>query len=315
MVSIIVPVYNSEKFISRCIESILAQSYKNYELLLIDDGSIDTSPQIIKKYSESDSRIRAIIKENEGVAQTRNMGIKEARGEYILFLDNDDYVGPDYIKQYVERIENTNSDAVFGGYKRVNPSGKIIQTKRVYDSEWSKYTIPTPWAKIFNREYLVTNKIEFLQCPIGEDIYFIISLLSHNPKISFLGDEYYCWFFNDESVSNTLQKGMKQLDIIPFLDKLSYFDKGGNELFRYFIERYAIWFYFFSGRDASQKDFLREYYRIEKWLRDNNYYSKISPFSVKIKGEIIRDRIVVKVMRTIRKLHLEKMFAKIYCNG
>ncbi len=66
---------------------------------------------------------------------------------------------------------------------------------------------------------------------------------------------------------------------------------------------------------TEQKDFLREYYRIEKWLRDNNYYSKISPFSVKIKGEIIRDRIAVKVMRIIRKLHLEKRFAEIYCNG
>ena len=107
LVSIIVPMYNSEKYIVRCIDSLLEQSYENIEIIVVDDGSSDNSVEIIKKYN--DNRINIYQKRNEGVSATRNLGIEKSNGDFLLFVDSDDYVSKDIVKVMLDKVNNKNS--------------------------------------------------------------------------------------------------------------------------------------------------------------------------------------------------------------
>ena len=107
LVSIIVPMYNSEKYIVRCIDSLLEQSYENIEIIVVDDGSSDNSVEIIKKYN--DNRINIYQKRNEGVSATRNLGIEKSNGDFLLFVDSDDYVSKDIVKVMLDKINSENS--------------------------------------------------------------------------------------------------------------------------------------------------------------------------------------------------------------
>ena len=98
LISIIIPVYNAEKYLKKCLDSVINQTYKNLEIILVDDGSTDKSPEICDKYAEKDSRIIVLHKENGGVSSSRNAGLDIFKGEYLSFVDSDDYVEPDYIE-------------------------------------------------------------------------------------------------------------------------------------------------------------------------------------------------------------------------
>ena len=120
LVSIIIPVYNVEKYLAECIESVLKQTYQNIEILLIDDGSPDNSGKICDEYEEKDSRVRVIHKENGGVSSARNVGLEQANGEYITFIDSDDFVSESYIEELYIALENGNSDLAFCKYNHYN---------------------------------------------------------------------------------------------------------------------------------------------------------------------------------------------------
>ena len=119
MVSMIVPVYNSEKTLSRCIDSILNQTYRDFELILLNDGSTDTSGEICDAYAKRDSRVRVVHKENTGVSDTRNRGIDLARGEYLQFLDSDDWITPDATALFVRTATEQQCDMVISQFYRV----------------------------------------------------------------------------------------------------------------------------------------------------------------------------------------------------
>ena len=110
MVSVIVPVYNSEKYLTECIESIMAQHYSNIEVILIDDGSTDNSGRIIDNYAQRYSQIRAIHTDNQGVSSARNCGIEMSSGDFITFIDADDWITPDYVEYLLQVLISTNSD-------------------------------------------------------------------------------------------------------------------------------------------------------------------------------------------------------------
>lgn len=114
-VSIIVPVYNAEKVLRRCLDSILNQSYKDFELIVINDGSKDKSIKIINEYKEKDNRVKVIDNKNNGVSETRNIGIKASVGEYIQFIDSDDYIEPYMIEETLIKIEENKADSIITG--------------------------------------------------------------------------------------------------------------------------------------------------------------------------------------------------------
>lgn len=135
MISIIVPVYNVEKYLDRCIQSILNQTYKNYELILIDDGSSDHSSEICDSYANNYQHIKVIHKKNEGLGLTRNVGITNANGNYIMFIDSDDTIHPDLLKVCNEELSK-GYDTIIFGYNRINENDQITSTFQYEDKSY-----------------------------------------------------------------------------------------------------------------------------------------------------------------------------------
>lgn len=117
LISVIVPVYRVEKYLDTCVKSILTQTYKNFELILVDDGSPDNCPALCDKYAEIYKNIRVIHKENGGLSDARNIGVTMAKGEYVTFIDSDDYVHPLYLEMLLNGIRNTKADFSVGDIK------------------------------------------------------------------------------------------------------------------------------------------------------------------------------------------------------
>lgn len=126
MISIIVPVYNVEKYLDRCVQSILIQSFKRFELILVNDGSTDNSFEICQKYRKKDSRVILISQENKGLSAARNTGLNNAHGDYICFIDSDDFIEKDYLKLLLNNLKSNNADISICEYFSSNEKGKNI---------------------------------------------------------------------------------------------------------------------------------------------------------------------------------------------
>jgi glycosyltransferase involved in cell wall biosynthesis len=183
LLSVIVPVYNAETTLRQCVDSILVQEYKDFELLLIDDGSQDGSPAICDEYAKQDVRVTVYHKENGGVSSARNVGLDKAKGEWITFIDSDDEVSSDYLSDIEERYE----DVIFKSYK------KILENNFIEDlcfSNEQRTTLPSfihshltssllraPWAKFYKKS--VIGYLRFLtNMKIGEDAWFVFNYLA-----------------------------------------------------------------------------------------------------------------------------------------
>lgn len=320
-VSIIIPVYNSENTIDKCIQSIIKQTYQDYEIIAINDGSTDRSLTILKKYeTKLYSKIKVIDQKNCGVAKTRNKAMKIADGKYIIFVDNDDYLDEDYIENYVKIIEGEDLDIVIGGYRRITEENKILESRYPGKNNWSKYTIITPWAKIYNKEFILKNKIDFLDYGIGEDIYFCLQILDKTDKIKAIDYIGYNWFYNAASISNTKHKGFnKNIDIIFLIEELKNKVSGNGKIDKrildYYYIRIILWYLLYSGRTANYKEFIEQYNYLKNYLKENiPNYQKIVLYEMP-RGEIKKIAIIMKMFVLIDKFRLGKIFAKLYCRG
>lgn len=177
LVSVIVPVYNGEKYIQKCLDSISAQEYSNIEVIVVDDGSNDTSADIVADKARRDSRIRLLQQPNQGVAIARNHGVKHAKGKYLLFVDADDYIGKSYIRELVECAEENQSELVFCGYTMVDEqNGRKTQIRPKYyeqgvREEWA-YIICVICSRMYLREFWERQNLEFIyeEGARGEDM-------------------------------------------------------------------------------------------------------------------------------------------------
>ena len=205
--SFILPVYNGERYIIRCIKSVLSQKYPNLELIIINDGSSDNSKEkiyyAINKYNANNYSIKYIEQNNQGVAYSRNLGISIANGDYIAFIDQDDYIGNNFCTEFMSLIETNNYDMVIGGFCRKNTNRKITKKFIPSNHPWSKFCLTYPWARIIRRDFLIDNNIHFLKTSIGEDVYFDLIAYAHTNNIYMLKKCSYVWFDNPQSVSNT----------------------------------------------------------------------------------------------------------------
>ena len=200
LISIIVPVYNAEKTIKKCIDSILIQTYTNFELILINDGSKDNSLNILKKYENLDKRVIVISQENSGVSVTRNNGISVAKGDYIAFVDSDDYIAENALEILANEIEKNNKlDIVISGfyivkndtYKYLNTilENKIFNNLDFLLNEKLFKFISTPWGKIYKREIIKDNNIKFdKNLSLGEDTIFVLEYLKYIKNVKFINE-------------------------------------------------------------------------------------------------------------------------------
>lgn len=320
-VTLIVPVYNSEKYIGKCLNSILNQTYTNFEILVVNDGSKDNSQKVIEEYqSKYPNKIIAINQENKGVSRTRNESIKKANGDYIMFIDNDDFLDSDYIETFVTEAEKGNYDVVLGGYRRPNENGKIIKKMKLEETEWSKFMIMAPWAKIYKKQYLIDNNIEFLSVNLGEDIYFNLKAMLLSDKIKIIPYIGYNWFFNTSSVSNTTQKNITQLQVYELLN--SCYDMVKEEglleknydIIKTHFTRYIVWLISFSTKKLSYKVISEEYEKLFNWLKEKfpDYQNNKMISYSKPKGELPSIRFLTKTFLIFHNIHLGKLLVYLY---
>lgn len=316
-VTVIVPIYNAEKTLAKCLGSLEKQTYKEFELILINDGSKDKSLDILNEFKNTniDMDIKIINQTNMGVAKTRNKGIVLAKHDFVMFVDNDDLFENDYIETYLRSIENTELDLVMGGYKRVNDTS-VLFLGEIKEAPFSKYVVLAPWAKIYRKETLERYAIEFLDYAIGEDIYFNIKLYQHTKKIKIIPYLGYNWYFNEESVSNTGQVGFKKdIDITYLLDQILKLDNEPSNVsaIRYFCNRYIVWFLLFSGVNATSNQFIDEYNRLKDWRKKSGLKKTFNIFRKTYRGDNIKTKLLVFIFELIEFFHLVPLFAKYYC--
>lgn len=197
-ISIIIPVYNSEKYLSSCLDSILSQSFSDNEIILIDDGSTDNSSEICEKYARKNNRIKFLHKINGGVSSARNVGLNNAKGEWVYFADADDTLLPNSLNTIYDTIKRYPSEFYMFGYKKENENGETIIGKKkeffkTVDKEFAIHEMYYPtdflyqgylWCKLFNRNIIEKNHIRFDEnIYYNEDRLFIIQyicVLSNN---------------------------------------------------------------------------------------------------------------------------------------
>lgn len=223
MISVIVPVYKAEKVIARCIESVIAQEYQDWELILVDDGSPDRSGEICDEYAKKDARIRVIHQKNAGASAARNHGMDEAKGEYICFIDADDYVTERYLADF--RIEENDVDFVVQGMtltfenesrnhdKLPSYSGILGLSGLLSQDECTLDLLNGPCCKLYCTRIIREHQICFpVDLSYGEDSIFVLAYLNHCNKMYVAALSNYCYTHeNTQSLSSTRQDGHKMM--------------------------------------------------------------------------------------------------------
>lgn len=205
-VSVIIPVYNSEKYLAECLKSVINQTLKEIEILCVNDGSTDGSAEILEQYAKKDERIKIFNQENKGAGSARNVGLKEAKGEFLAFLDSDDFYNVDYIEKMYNKAKNTNSDIVICAARSFD-----VITQEYASMPWSLETKLLPkkeifnykdipdyifniaqnwnWNKLYKREFVEKNNIVFQEIYRTNDLLFTCKALVLAEKISVINEE------------------------------------------------------------------------------------------------------------------------------
>jgi glycosyltransferase involved in cell wall biosynthesis len=234
LVSIIIPIYNVEDYVRECLQSVLKQTYTQYEVLLINDGSTDKSASICDAFiKQNPQNFKLIHKTNGGLSDSRNLGIKNAEGIYLIFLDSDDYVSPFMLEKLVASLVQNNSDIACCGITEVTETGdkiRSIPANSVLDpgsysfiSEpcvFSK-SLPNACNKIFKKTLFIENNVEFPKGLWYEDLATIPKLFYYANSISIIDDELYNYRYRQGSITKTYS--LKILDIFTILGLLKHF--------------------------------------------------------------------------------------------
>lgn len=214
-VSIIMPVYNKEKYLEKTLDSVLAQSFQDYELIVINDGSTDSSGAIAEEYASRDKRIRVLSVPNGGVSQARNIGMQAASGAWIQFLDGDDTILPHYLSDAYEFGETQKADIVFSGFVMTDPSGKVLSEKNVAVNDlvnqeqlcdlFIQYQYKNGFFgyisnKLFKRDLLEKTKAVFpCGVTLAEDLDFYVHLYCGIERAAFWQGNSFCYLQTDEN--------------------------------------------------------------------------------------------------------------------
>lgn len=232
-ISIIVPAYNAEKYIEKCLKSLINQTKEELEFIIVNDGSTDSTEDLVKKYK--DKRIRYFKNKNQGIGKTRNFGIDQAKGEYILFLDSDDYIEKTCCEEMYNKAKNEDLDIVICDFYKEWDNGEIVE---IHTPTFSNSTLKdnpdiiteylSPWAKIYNRKLIVDNHIRFVEDCKYEDAPFVIEALDKAKKIGKIDKclNYYLIHGNSE----TTVRDRRCFDILKIIDKIRKYAKDKDYL-------------------------------------------------------------------------------------
>lgn len=246
-VTIIVPIYNVEKYLKKCIESLVNQTLQEIEIILVNDGSTDSSAEIAKEYQKRfEKKIIYLEKENGGLSDARNFAISFAKGEYIAFLDSDDYVEKDTYENMYKIAKKENSDMVECDFYWEYPNKVKIDTGEIYYSkkEMLEKVRVIAWNKLIRREIVQKRKIEFPKGYRYEDVEFTYKLIPYLDKVSFLKEPCIHYVQRENSISNSQNEKTKEIfyvlnNVIEFYRENNLYDKYEEQL-EYIYTRYLL---------------------------------------------------------------------------
>lgn len=308
--SIIVPVYNVEKYLPKCLESLIKQTLKDIEIICVNDGSMDNSLAILKEFASKDSRIRIIDNQHQGVAKTRNTGIEQSTGEYIGFVDSDDYIDIDFFEKLYNSATKSNSDIAIASILKHKNFFNIYNAK--YTKEETAITIQDKiklcedkkhfffyaWNKIYHSGFIKENNIKFSEGQIYEDVMFAIKALYYSNKIISVYGTKYHYIEHENSLTKYKDKtGEKEQDLVKAYSELQEFCNSKNieisERLNYYTkENFGFILNFYKGKYQSKIQLFNIFTiaTISNYSETRNLIT-ILGFKIKIaKREIAKER-------------------------
>lgn len=319
-ISVIIPIYNVERYLMRCIESILKQSYRNFELILIDDGSTDKSGEICDLYRSKDERIKVIHKVNDGASEARNTGIENSNGNYICFVDGDDWIENNMLKEINNVLEMYNPDLIINGLNidNINLQGICSSQENKYkDCFWKdridisnniiklfeNALINSSCNKIYKADIIRKNNIRFQNTNIGEDTKFNLEVLSYCEKIKVNDKCYYHYmrYNNVKTLSGILEENSYEQYMSIHKEMIRLFKQWRNYspeiekiIARTMLSQYLAVTYKIFASDNNKYP-----YKIKKSILDKGLKSKLIISSFKNSEENSKKETLFRL--TIRK--------------
>ncbi len=325
MISVIVSLYNMEEYLNKCIESLLNQTYHDYEILLIDDGSTDNCGKICDDWETKEEKIRVIHKQNGGISSARNCGIRHAKGEWIIFPDPDDWVEPDYLQKLIDiRIQNDADLSICGHYysdKVWNATAKseLMNTEKameylMYPNSFSGYA----WNKLYSLDIITKNNLSFdEELETIQDLHFSVQYFQFCNKIAYDPEPKYHYVIHDSgsvsSVNSPLSlrkvKGIVSYERIAELlhEKYPVCEEIAYASLCVLCLRYIFVYYRFSSKNKNillllKNSFIKYkdyYYRCNVYSKKGKWFSRLVVFSPRLYYYLIR--VYKKVNRMICK--------------
>lgn len=302
LVSIVVPIYNVEQYLEKCVESICRQTYENLEIILVNDGSPDQCGQMCEEYAKKDNRIKVIHKKNGGLSDARNSGVKLATGKYLLFVDSDDYIAKDLVEKTVTVAEKNNCDMVLYDYYYVEPDNveirsTIVPANKVISLE-QEHTLllaaTSACAKLFNREFYVKANCPFPQGIYFEDLATTSIFFMRAKRVFYLKEPLYYYINRENSIMTGKNFEKSSHDKLVALEHIlsAYKKEGKYEEYRQELE-YLV--------------FANEYFEPSKVLalagEDGEYLEKYRKYMYETFPDIHNNK-YVKNMEKKDKIHL-----------
>ena len=298
-VSVLVPVYNVENYLRECLDSLISQTLNDIEIICINDGSTDSSPEIIKEYAEKDTRIKVIDKPNSGYGDSMNFGAERATGEYIGILESDDFTGPEMYEDLYNLARSKDADLVISDFylywtkknkiKKVNSTSKYPEEKvtNIKETPLLIRNKTTIWAAIYKRDFIFKNNIKFLPTPGAsyQDTSFRIKTISLADRIVCTPKAY--TYYRQDNINSSIHSKEKAFAICGEYGELTAFMNSHSEIKKYansekLINQWNGYMWNYKRIDENDKDeFLQKFYDDFKKFFDNgeidsHFFTKVN---------------------------------------
>jgi glycosyltransferase involved in cell wall biosynthesis len=280
LISVIVPVYKVEKYLKRCVDSILAQTYPCLEVILVDDGSPDGCPAICDEYAREDRRVRVIHKENGGLSDARNAGIDAAKGNFLGFIDSDDYVHPRFYELLLQALKEEGADIAGCDVKKIYETGTVEEeekeavrseiysgreaTANLYDAQLYLKSVVI-WNKLYKKELF--KDVRFPKGKLHEDEFTSYRLLYQSKSVVYIDRAYYFYFQREDGIMGQKQKKISPVALEAYEQMETFFrEKGEKDLLQMMMYRYLSMVRRYASDAVKSKD--------EEEVRLGRYYDK-----------------------------------------
>ena len=293
LISVVVPIYNVEKYLPQCLDSLLNQTYENLEIICINDGSPDNSLQILHDYANKDNRIKIISQKNKGLSGARNTGMRNANGEFIYFIDSDDWLSSDYLQNMYDVMVKENVDVVINGLHAYSwDDGRVRIKKSRYEGvfEENKFNLRKTlgsvmaWNKLYRREFLQNTGIFYPEGVTCEDCYFYYTVFTKVKKFAVINNGTYFYRQSGSSIMTQIRSGNKLYDHVKIFNLIyEYYCENG------LLDDYFLPFNLLKSYIMYHQDKKIAFTEIRNILRNLNYEDKNVSRTDKLFVKMIRD--------------------------